>query len=105
MVTYLSPFICGLSTRTAPLRKLLKKDADFTWNASLEAAFEQVKQAIVSDTTLRYLDPSLPLTIQINASQVGLGTALLQSNKPIAFTSRALTNAECRYTNIERERC
>ena len=39
MVTYLSPFICGLSTLTAPLRELLKKDANFTWNASYEAAF------------------------------------------------------------------
>ena len=103
MVTYLSPFICGLSTLTAALQELLKKDADFTWNASYEAAFERVKQAIVSDTTLRYFDPSLPVTIQVDASQVGLGAALLQDNKPIAFTSKALTNAECRYTNIERE--
>ena len=79
------------------------KDADFTWNASYESAFEQVKQAIISDTTLRYFDPSLPVTIQVSASQVGLGTALLQNNKPIAFASKALTDAECKYANIERE--
>ena len=102
MVTYLSPFICGLST---PLQELLKKDADFTWNTSYEAAFEQVKQSIVSDTTLRYFNPSLPVTIQVDASQVGLGAALLQNNKPVAFASKALTDAECRYANIERERC
>ena len=52
MVTYLSPFICGLSTLTAPLQELLRKDADFIWNASYEAAFQQVKQAIISNTTL-----------------------------------------------------
>ena len=103
MVTYLSPFIHSLSTLTAPLWELLKKDADFTWNASYEAAFEQLKQAIVSVTTLRYFDPSLPVTIQVNASQVGLDTALLQNNKPIAFASKALTNVECRYANIERD--
>ena len=103
MVTYLSPFIHGLSTLTAPLWELLKKDADFTWNASYQTAFEQVKQAIISDTTLRYFDPSLPVTIQVDASQVGLGTALLQNNKPIAFASKALTDAEHRYTSIERE--
>ena len=40
MVTYLSPFIRGLSTLTAPLQELLKKDANFTWNASYESAFE-----------------------------------------------------------------
>ena len=30
MVTYLSTFIPGLSTLTAPLHELLKKDTDFT---------------------------------------------------------------------------
>ena len=43
------------------------------------------------------------MTIQVNASQVGLGAALLQDKKPIAFASKALTDAECRYANIERE--
>ena len=81
------------------------QSADFTWNASYETAFEWVKQAIISNTTLRYLNPSLPVTIQVDASQVGLSTALLQNNKPIAFASKALTDAECRYANKERERC
>ena len=40
MVTYLSPFIHGLSTLTAPLQELLRKDADFTRNASYEATFQ-----------------------------------------------------------------
>ena len=93
MVTYLSPFICGLSSLTAPLQELMKKDDNFTWNASYEAAFQQVKQAF-SNTTLRYFDLLLPVTIQVDASQVGLGTALLQNNKPVAFTSKALTDAE-----------
>ena len=103
MVAYLSPFICGLSTLTASLQELLKKDANFTWNPSYETTFEQVKQAILSNTTLRYFNPSLPVTIQVDASQVGLGAALLQNNKPIAFASKALTDAECRYANTERE--
>ena len=53
MVTYLSPFICGLSTLTAPLQELLRKDVNFTRNDSYETTFEQVKQAVVSNTTLR----------------------------------------------------
>ena len=40
MVTYISPFIHGLSTLTAPLGELLRKDADFIWNASYEATFQ-----------------------------------------------------------------
>ena len=49
------------------------------------------------------LQPSLPMAIQVDASQVGLGTALLQNGKPIAFASKALTKTEHQYANIERE--
>ena len=103
MVPYFSSFILGLSTLTAPLQELLKNDANFTWNASYEGTFQQVKQAVIRDTTLRYFDLLLPVTIQVDASQVGLGAALLQDNKPIAFASKALTDAECKYANIERD--
>ena len=41
MVTYLSHFVCDLSTLTAPLQELLKKDAHLTWNASYETAFSK----------------------------------------------------------------
>ena len=105
LVMYLSPFIPGLSTLTAPLHELLKKDTDFTWNHTYNATFQQVKEAVVGDTTLRYCDPSLPVKIQVDALQEGLGAALLQNGKPVAFASKALTKTECQYTNIERERC
>ena len=103
MVTYLSPFILGLSTLTAPLCELLKKDTDFTWNCTYDATFQCVKDAVVSDPTLWYFDPSLPVTIQVDASQVGLGVVLLQNYKPMAFTSNDLTDTKCCYANIEKE--
>ena len=52
MVTYLSPFIPGLSTLTASLPELLKKDTEFSWDTSYQTAFHCVKDAVVSDTTL-----------------------------------------------------
>ena len=52
MVTYLSPFIPGLSTLTAPLHELLMKDAEFSLDASYQTAFQCVNDAVVSDTTL-----------------------------------------------------
>ena len=103
LVTYLSPFIPGLSTLTSPLHELLKKDTNFILNHTYNAAFQWVKEAVVSDTTIGYFNPSLPMTIQVNDSQVGLGAALLQNGKPIAFASKALTETKCQYANIERE--
>ena len=61
MVMYLSPFIPDMSTLTAPLHELLKKDTDFTWNHTYNTAFQHVKDAVISDTTLQYFDPSLPI--------------------------------------------
>ena len=103
LVTYQSPFIPGLSTLTAPLWELLKKDTDFSWNCTYDTTFEQIKEAVISDTTLRYFNPSLPVTIQVDASQVGLGAALLWNGQPVAFARKALTKTKCWNTNIERE--
>ena len=77
MIMYLSLFIMGLSTLTAPLHELLKKDTDFTWNCTYDTTFQHVKDAVISDTTLQYFDPSLPVTIHVGTSQVGLGVVLL----------------------------
>ena len=41
--------------------------------------------------------------IQTDASEFGLGSALLQGGWPIAFGSKSLTDAESCYANIERE--
>ena len=67
MVMQLSPFIPGLSTLTSPLHELLKKDAEFNQDASYQATFQCVEDAVASDTTLQYFDASWPITVQVDA--------------------------------------
>jgi len=43
------------------------------------------------------------VTIQVDASQRGLGAVLLQANGPVEFASKLLIATESRYSNIERE--
>ena len=54
-------------------------------------------------SVLRYFDPKADTTIQTDASQKGLGAALLQHGQPICYASRALTETEQNYSNIERK--
>ena len=103
MVIYLSPFIPSLSTLTAPLHELLQKDAELSWDAYYQTAFQYVKDAVISDTTLQYFDASCPITVQADTSHVGLGAVLLQDKMPVAFASKALIEVECHYANIECE--
>ena len=72
LVTYLSPFIPGLSTLTAPLCELLNKDSDFTWNCTYDAAFQQVKEAVVSDTSLRYCARAQSISQCVDAGQLNV---------------------------------
>jgi hypothetical protein len=103
LVTYMGPFIKNLSSLTAPLRELLKEKNKFVWSPTYQAAYDKVKDSISHEVTLNYFDPKKEITIQVDASMRGLGAALLQDNKPVAFASKALTDVETRYANIERE--
>lgn len=103
IVTYMSPFIPRLASQTAPLRELMKKDMEFRWTKSHQKVFETIKDMICNDTTLAYFDPKKPVVLEVDASTKGVGAALTQEGRPIAFASRSLTDAEQRYANIERE--
>ena len=53
--------------------------------------------------TLTYFDPKKVTVFQVDASSKGLGAVLIEEDKPVAFASKALNEAESRYANIERE--
>ena len=109
VVNYMGTSIPNLSHHTEPLRAMLKKNNLFHWEEQQTQSFQQVKTLIAkaNTTLLRYYDRNLPVTVQADASLIGLGACLIQKNKgedqPIAFASKSLTDVETRYTNIERE--
>lgn len=52
---------------------------------------------------LRYFEFNVESVIQTDGSQKGLGAFLLQQQRPVYYASKALTDAERNYINIERE--
>lgn len=103
MITYVSRFIKNLSELTKPLRDLLKLNTHFEWGPEQNKAFEKLKSIITSEPNLKFYDTSKPITISVDASSYGLGAVLLQDNKPCAYASRAMTENQCRYAQIEKE--
>ena len=103
IIQYMSPFIPKLSSHTDPLRKLLQKDSAWQWTETHESAFQNIKNAVHEKMTLSYYDPNKTTILEVDSSQTGIGVALLQEGKPIAFASKSLTDTESRYANIERE--
>ena len=58
---------------------------------------------VTAPPLLKYYEPEKDLVIQCDASEGGLGAALLQDGRPLAYASRALTAADRNYAQIEKE--
>jgi len=102
MVNFLSPFIPNKSSIISPHCNLLKEQVPFQWMPEHKEAVNKIKQVLSSEPLLRLYDPQQPITIQADAS-TGLGATLMQNNQPFAYASRALTDTETRYAQIEKE--
>ena len=80
MANYLGQFIKDMSQLTHNMKLLLKKDVLFQWTESHEANFQKLKDSINSDACLMHFDTFKPVTLQVDASQVGLCAVLLQED-------------------------
>ncbi|UYV74330.1 K02A2.6-like [Cordylochernes scorpioides] len=102
-INYLTKFLPRLSEVVQPLRVLTQKCMSWSWSEPQEQAFILSKELVTQAPVLKYFDPSLPVTIQSDDSDKGLGAVLLQEEQPVAYASKALTNTETQYAQIEKE--
>ncbi len=58
---------------------------------------------MTNSETLAYFDPQAEIELEVDASKHGLGAALFQNGKPVAFASKSLTRTEENYAQIEKE--
>ena len=107
LVNYCGRFISDLATVSEPLRRLTKKRVPFIFNSEQKRAFKELKGLLSSATTLAYFDKDAPTQVVADASPVGLGAVLAQTQKDgplvIGYASRSLTETEKRYSQTEKE--
>ena len=94
MANYCARFIPDFATISALLRELTKKDTQWSWGPEHAAALQTIKDSLTSDTVMAYFDPAKDTELIVDASPVGLGAILYQSDRKgerhtIAYASRA----------------
>ena len=107
-------FVKNFSGIAKLLNKMLKKDANPTWDDPKPAAvesFETLKRKLTSPPVLALPKKGRPYMIDTDASVYQLGATLLQQQDPsnpkewvpVGYWSKALTSAEQNYIATERE--
>lgn len=103
-------FVANFAIVAAPLHDLTKggkKSKEIMWSKEADMAFLALKTALTSTPILSVPDFSKEFSVQCDASNKGVGAVLIQVfdsiEKPIAYTSRKLTDRECNYSASERE--
>ena len=99
LAQHLGKFLPHLSDITKPLREITQKDAEWIWDHLQQNAFNTLNRAITSTPILHYYNLKEEVTLQCDASQSGLGTALMQNGQPVAYASPHGTH----YAQIEKE--
>ncbi|KMQ86699.1 reverse ribonuclease integrase [Lasius niger] len=98
MASWYRRFIASFSTIAAPLTRLTKKNARWSWGPAEGDAFRALKRILVSAPVLACPDFSRLFVLQTDASTDGLGAVLTQNyeegERVIAYASRTLNGAE-----------
>ncbi|RVE55527.1 hypothetical protein OJAV_G00235410 [Oryzias javanicus] len=108
MANHLGKFLPHLAEKTRPLRDLLKKSNMWSWGSQQQKAFESIRADLSTPPGLALYNPNAETLVSADSSSYGMGAVLLQKQeedgwKPVAYASRALSDTEQRYAQIEKE--
>lgn len=107
LVGYYRKFIKDFAKITRPLTNCLKKRNKIETTEQYCMAFQMCKELLVNAPILQFPDFEKTFILTTDASDFAVGAVLSQgpigADKPIAYASRTLNDAETRYSTIEKE--
>jgi hypothetical protein len=103
LASYYRRFIPDFSRIVKPMTELLMKGSKFEWGQKCEDAFHTLRQHLTTAPMLAQPDNNKPFDVYCDASSTRLGCVLMQDNRVIAYTSRALRPHEQNYPTHDLE--
>ncbi|XP_022150037.1 uncharacterized protein LOC111018309 [Momordica charantia] len=105
-VAALNRFVSRSTDKCLPFFKVLRKKGPFEWTAECEQALEQLKNYLCSAPLLAKPLPREKLHLYLVVSNSAVSSALIKQEgvrrSPIYYTSKAMTEAETRYPQMEK---
>ena len=120
MINYISKYTPEAPQVCKPLCELISIQSDYNWHQHHTDTFNKAKTLVNKDCYLCFYNPNKSLLIETDASKVGLGQAMLQTEedlkeskieddtlpmtfqlKPVAYASKSLMRTEQNYSNVE----
>ena len=109
-VNYFRDFIRNQSSLVYLLHALIAychKTRKIQWTTEALKAYKGIKFQVSKYTIMHFMSDTTPVTLHTDTSDNGVGGYLFQTvdgvNQPIAFVSRSLTNAQLRWSVIQKE--
>lgn len=99
---YYRRYVKGYGLICRPLHDVLKKGA-FLWEDQQEKAFLELKRCMTTTLVLALPDFSEPFILETDASGMGIGAAMMQRGRPIAYYSKALGVKSVTLSTYEKE--
>ena len=100
-------FIKDFSKISKPLCNLLEKDVPFKFDDECLAAFETLKESLITAPVITAPDWTEPFEMMCDASDYAVGAVLGQRKKNlfhvVYYTSKTLNGAQLNYTTTEKE--
>ena len=107
-INFLANYVYGMQPILQPLYNLLHKEIDFKWTKKHQKIFDEMKRTITHNLEKTMPDTTKPFYILTDASNTGIGAALLQQHptekmRLISANSRLFTPIEMRLSTLIRE--